>query len=151
MGPEWVTAIDAWARELRALGRSPATVVTRRRWVTLLAGSPGMPEPAAVTREHLIDWMAGQTWAPNTRRSARASARGFFAWARERGIRGDDPTADIPGVRVPPPLPHPAPEARFRAAVAAATPRAELALMLAGFAGLRRAEIAQARREDLDD
>lgn len=148
----WETALAEWVIYLRACGRAETTITTRTAWVRLFARAPLTPRPSDVTSEHVLAWMADQDWSPNTRRSARASLRAFFDRARLTGVRADNPCDQIPPVRVPPPLPRPAPEARYAAAIAAAADRrVELALLLAGHAGLRRGEIARARREDLDE
>ena len=73
------------------------------------------------------------------------------------GLRPDDPVERLRSVRIPQNAPRPVPEDVLRAALArasradvrASNPR--LMILLAAYAGLRAAEIAQVRREDLDD
>jgi site-specific recombinase XerD len=98
----------------------------------------------------VVAWMAAHEWAPNTRVGQRAAIRGLHRWMLRRGMRPDDPTADLPTVRVPPAVPHPASEQALADARARAA-RDEVRLMidLAACAGLRRTEIATLRFADL--
>lgn len=107
--------------------------------------------PAQVTGEALIDWLAGQSWAPNTKRSYRATLRAFYRWMAETGRVARSPAHELPVVRVPRARPRPAPEAAFRWALRSSDDRARLAIMLAGTCGLRRGEIARARRDHLEE
>lgn len=102
----------------------------------------------------MIAWFSVQThWAFETRRSYRTSAMNFFSWLYASGrvpvYLGDA----LPKVRClkgsPRPAPHDAWAAVLAAVLAAADPRVTLMLRLAGEAGLRRAEVAQVRTNDV--
>ena len=98
--------LRGWRRELAAAGRSRGTIGVRmshvRRFFDFAEKSPD-----EVTRADLIDWMAKQEWAPATRRSVRASLRGFFAWyAAEHGLDGSV-ASGLPIVAQPRAVPRP--------------------------------------------
>lgn len=61
------------------------------------------------------------------------------------------PAHALPEVRVPRGRPRPTPEAVYRETMRHDDPLVRLAVMLGGACGLRRAEIAGARREDLEE
>ncbi|WP_087623495.1 tyrosine-type recombinase/integrase [Aeromicrobium sp. PE09-221] len=105
--------------------------------------------PWTVTFDYLVQWLAGQGWAANTRKSYRQSLRSFCSWAMATGRVTESPAHLLPPVRVPRGNPRPVDEATYRAALASADERVRLALLLGGAMGLRRSEIARARREDL--
>jgi integrase len=118
---------------LAAAGCAPGTLRLRRHYLTRWAGR----DQAAT-----VAWLGNPGWAPETRKSARASVATYAAWA------GLD--YDLPAVKVPRALPRPCPEQAYRSAQERATPRVWLMLTLAGSCGLRRAEIASLRGEQLD-
>jgi len=105
-------------------------------------------EPEA-SRDEVVAWLARESWAPSTRKSARAALRSFYSFARRSGRISDDPTLDVGPVKVPRSLPRPASEEQVAAGLDAACPDVALMVRLAAQAGLRCGEIAQLRREDL--
>lgn len=144
----WQEAIGGFTREQQAAGLSVETVKVRgyqlRRIAVDLEGSP-----ATVTGAQLVEWLAGQDWKPETRRSHRATLRAFFAWTVTAGVRQDNPAAELPKVKPAPPAPRPLPAVHYAAARLAADPRLLDMLELMGDAGLRRAEVAQVNSRDL--
>jgi integrase/recombinase XerC len=124
------------------------TVYGRRRYLSRLASDVDL---ATVSGDELLAWLAGHGWAPETRRSAREALMLYFRWATKRGLRADDPTADLPTTRVPPPCPHPATDSVLSRARLAATDEQRLMVDLAALAGLRRAEIAGLPATALED
>lgn len=106
-------------------------------------------DPYGITTEDLINWLASKTWKPNTRRTYRASLRAFYQWAQATGRRADNPAMSIPSITMPRGLPRPAPEPIYRGALADSDERTVLMVTLAGGYGLRRGEVARARREDV--
>lgn len=103
-----------------------------------------------MTEDALIEWLSAHNWAPQTRRVVYASLRTFWDWMVETGRADRSPARRLPRVRTPRPRPRPAPEADFRFALTIPDRRTRLAIMLAGYCGLRRGEIARARREDME-
>ena len=140
--------LDAWTTWLLAAHRSRETIRIRTYHVRRVLTEIGA-DPWALTTAQLVDYLAAQDWAASTRRSYRASLRAFYGWAQATGRRGDNPAALTPGITVPRSLPRPVPEDVLRAALAAADERTQLMMLLAATCGLRRGELARARREDL--
>lgn len=141
--------IKAWGRWMRAAGRPETTIGLRTYHVRRVMAEIEV-SPWELTTEQLVDYLAASRWAPETRRSYRASLRGFYGWARATGRRSDSPADLIPPIRLPRALPRPAPEEVFSEALSKATDREQLMLLLAGHCGLRRGEIARAEAGDLE-
>lgn len=143
-----LSEIMRWETWLRAAGRPPTTIALRTYHVRRVMAEIGL-SPWALTTEDLVTYLGGQVWAPETRRAYRSSLRGFYRWAQATGRRLDDPAALLPAVKVPRGVPRPTPDAHYRQALAKAAPRERLMIHLGAHCGLRRGEIAQARREDV--
>lgn len=141
--------ISAWARWMRAAGRPESTITLRTYHVSRVMAEVGT-SPWGLTTDELVDYLAESGWAPETRRSYRASLRGFYKWAQASGRRQDSPADLIPPIRLPRAVPRPTPERYFEEALANASDREKLMLLLAGVCGLRRGEIAQVRRDHLE-
>lgn len=134
---------------MRAAGVPSTTQTLRLHHVRRVARGVGQ-RPSTLTFDHLAAWMGEQTWAPNTRRSYRASLRAFYTWATAVGYASHSPAHLLPAVSIPRAKPRPTPEVAFRMAMRSADERVRLAIMLAGVCGLRRGEVARARREDME-
>lgn len=135
--------VSAYVTWMRAAGRCDSTIATRTGQAQRLCERV---DPLTATTADLLEILAHDGWKPATRASERAGVRAFFQWLKAAGHRADDPSADLPAVRVPPPVPHPAPEAALaRARLLAPDPWIAATLELAAQAGLRRAEIATLR------
>lgn len=128
-------------------GASPATCDKRRRQLQVYCRDL---DPLTSTESQIAGWLAAHQWGPNTRCSVRAALRGFHRWLFRHDYRADDPTAWLPPVHVPDLLPHPAPERAIHEA-RERSQREDVRLMidLAACAGLRRAEIATLRFDDV--
>lgn len=142
---DWPQLLAAYTVEQRARGHSPETVRTRlsylRRWAVGHELDAG--------RAELVEWLAAPGWSPATRKSAQASLRSFYRWAVRAGFLEADPAASLDPVKVPRALPRPAAEWQVEAGCAAGDLDTRLMVDLAAHAGLRRAEIAALRLEDL--
>lgn len=147
----WAVLIDAYVLTFVSAGQSKRTAQLRRIQLTSMARELGCPV-SAVTPDLLEKWFGGHPeWQIETRRSRRAAARGFFAWATRNGHVSMNPALELAKVAPARPMPKPAPDRVWRAALAAADPRVTLMLRLAAEAGLRRAEVAQVHTRDLLD
>jgi integrase len=104
-----------------------------------------------VKHADLLAWLDGQDWSPETRKGYRAALRSFYGWALRAGHTRRNPAAGLPPVKVPRGAPRPTPEAVLEQAIAAAPDRTRLILLLAAYAGLRRAEIAGLRWDHIAD
>lgn len=138
-----------WAAQLRAAG-APASTVDLR---TYQLGRAARELPVGLleaTGEQLVAWLAGQDWAPATKRGYRAALRSFYSWAIRQGYLERSPADELLPVRVPRGLPRPTPDAAYAAALLAADDRERRALRLGAECGLRRAEIARVRVEDVE-
>lgn len=137
-----------WSTWMRAAGRPETTIGLRvyhlRRVFTDLDA-----DPWSLSVEQLLTYLAGQRWAPETRRSYRASLRAFYSWAQATGKRLDSPAHLLPPIRLPRSVPRPTPERIYRDAWLAADARGRLMIALAAQCGLRRGEVARLRREDV--
>lgn len=125
---------------LRAAGMRPRTIKLKLYYLGRAEHTLG--PLADLTGGDLIGWLADQEWAPETRKSARAALKGFYRWAVEEELLTIDPTSRLPTIRVPLGVPRPAPSAVLKSAFLGASDRDRLLLELAGYAGLRRSEIA---------
>lgn len=138
--------IEAWTTWLKAAGRPNSTIGLRTYHVARVMRHLE-PDPWDVTTQDLVDFLAAQEWAPETRRAYRASLRAFYTWAQATGRRQDNPASLIPVVKVPRGIPRPTPDRVYRDAMLEADDRVRLMIQLAGQCGLRRGEIARAKRD----
>lgn len=156
---EWTAAIAGFATYLRAADRSKQTIRIRTYWVSRLAndvnGEGWEPEgrtfgPGDLRPGDLLQWLGNDTWKSETRKSARASLVAFYRYLVESNQLDDarNPARRLPKVKPARAVPRPAPDAVFRDALWTASDRDRLILMLAGYAGLRRAEIARVHTRD---
>ena len=101
--------IDRYAAYLAAGGRGASTVKLRRSHLVRAAREIGPLESA--TTDKLISYLSCPEWRPATRRSYRASLRGFYRWATTTGEIDADPADGLPTVIQPRGLPRPADDA----------------------------------------
>jgi integrase len=92
---------------------------------------------------------SARTWSIEHRKGVRTSLNQFFDWALQEGIVEHNPAAKLPRIESPTPRPRPAPDDVWFDLIAAAPPRERLMALLAGEAGLRRAEVAALHSDDL--
>jgi integrase/recombinase XerC len=147
---EWFDAIAAFLTALRAAGRPDTTIGLRDYQLRRLAAAVAPCGPWEVTGAQLVDWVGGQEWARETRRSYRSAMRGFYRWAHGAGLVLVDPALALPSVDTRPPQPRPAPEDTYRLALAVADDRVRLMLRLAAELGMRRGEVARVHSDDLE-
>lgn len=146
----WQDALDAWEGWQKAGAAPESTVGQRLYQLRRFASDHPALTPWQVTLDHLVLWLAGHPqWKPNTRRAYRGALRAFFAWSVAVGHLEHSPAAALPRVKATRGLPRPCPEDILRGAVAKADDRARLMLLLAAYGGLRRAEIAALRSQDV--
>jgi len=100
------------------------------------------------TEDDLVAYINNPKWGAETRKAARSTLRGFYAWAHRRGLITENPAAYLRSVRVPSGRPRPVPEDLVRQALDACTSDEQtLMVMLAAYAGLRVSEIAALRSD----
>ena len=148
-----VGVIEDHLAALEANRYSPATVRARRRVLSTL------PDPLAMDRDGIQAWWTGiQTTHDGTPRAAASLAasashvRAFYRDLIQRGIvEGRNPADWLPTVRQASTLADPLREADLVTALRKApTPVMHRAIALGALAGLRSAEIAVLRWEDID-
>lgn len=147
-GITWERSVVLWAGFMTASACTPTTIEQRTYHVARVGRALG-GRPGDVTTAALVDWLSERDWKPNTRRAYRGSLRAFFGWLVAAGHLERSPAAALPTVKVPRPVPRPTPETAYRLALRIADKRARMATLLAGVCGLRRGEVARARREDV--
>lgn len=139
----WHAAAQKYALFLSAAGRSPGTIRLHLHYLSMLQRRQGVPRcPWFVTLDDLAGFLSRSSWAPETRKSARAAVRGFYRYAHRRGWVAVDPAAELEAVTVPPPCPRPTPE-HLVVELVHRGDRIAFMAMLAAYGGLRAAEIAR--------
>lgn len=147
----WVTAIAAFVTYLQAAHQSGTTIRLRSYYLDRLARDLQTPGPFdGVDVDVLTQWLANSEWGGETAKSARASVSAFYRWAvdTDRIDERANPARRLPAVNVEIALPRPTPDMVFQQALWIASDRDRLMLMLAGYGGLRRAEIARVHPAD---
>lgn len=145
----WHQAVTYWSAWLVASGARPRTVELRRYQIGHLAEAHLNRSPWSLRSNDLAAWLADQNWSPETRKSYRSALRSFYGWAVAAGETRHNPAANLQPVRTLTPPPRPVPEHVLERALAGANDRDRLILLLAAYAGLRRAEIASLRWADV--
>ena len=140
------SGIVSWLGWLAAGGSATGTLKVKGRYVRDLAKVAPLRDITAIQIEA---WLGNESWAPETRKSARSSVRSYFAWAQRTGLRSDDPSANLLTVKVPQGKPKPTPEDVLDAALRDASPEVVLMILFGAYAGLRRSEIAGLRWSDI--
>ena len=138
--------LDDYVSWLQAYGVSSSSVSLYVHHLARLSETCHLPE---ATSDELVAWLQRPGWKPNTRRSVRNAMKSYYGWLHRSGRRADDPTSTLRTVRVPPQVPVVAEIEGIEAALRNASPQDHLALSLAAFAGLRRAEIAGLHASDI--
>lgn len=148
----WDALLLRYGQYARAGGRRPGTIRNYGDTVHAFAHW-SHTVPADVTPEQLRTYLANPRWAPETRRSKRNGLCAVFAYAYRDRLLPADPAADLERVHVPSGVPRPVPEDVLGRALRRAgdNPRLALMLLLGSMQGLRRAEIATLRAENITD
>ncbi len=139
-------AIEEWRTWMLAAGRPGTTVTLRTYQLSRVAVDLDL---WAASTEDLARWMAGHSWAQETKRSWRAAMVGFYRWAVLTGRTSTNPALGLPIVKVPRRSARPAPQAAIDFALAGADDRLWVAINLAWRCGLRRGEISRVNGADL--
>lgn len=150
----WGEAIDAWVRHQLAEGKSPGTLVLRRRYLMRFAAASTTPAtPADVASEHVAAFLAVHSaWAAETRYSALSTIRTFLEYWSDEGVLV--PVRNLPKVKRGDPHPRPLPEHELRAVFARCrvvedAERRRLLVQLAAGLGLRCVELSRVHTRDL--
>lgn len=144
----WGEAVMQYIQHMQAAGRSAGTIRLHRHYLGMLAERHR--HPWAVTTAQLVAFMARESWAPETRKSARGVVAAFYRWGHGMGYVSEDPALGLPTVRVPAGVARPAPE-HLVAQLARRDDRLGFMAMLAAYGGLRAAEISRVHGRDFVD
>lgn len=146
----WADIDPLYLKFLKAATRSPRTIELRTYQIKKFRRAhPGL-EAEEVTDEILVDYMGNPDWKPNTKGVVRSSLTGYFGFAFKKGILPDDPSKDLPAVRVPHGVPKPATLEAINAALEKASPRVELMVTIGARVGARAMEIAAVHSRDVE-
>lgn len=146
----WAEIDPLYLKFLNAASRSPRTIELRLYQIQKLRRAlPGL-EAEEITEDHLVDYMGNPNWAPNTKGVVRSSITGYFGFAFRKDLLPDDPSKDLPAVRVPHGVPKPASLEAVNAALEQATPRVELMVTIGVRVGARAMEIAGVHSRDVE-
>lgn len=145
---DWVNAIAAFTRYEASAGYPTTTQRCRRQHLEHLARRTDTG-PWQITAEELLDYTANQQWERETRRGRRATFIAFWDWAVTTARTDDNPAKTLPRIHPGNPDPRPVPDHVYLAALVRADEEEALWIDLAAEHGLRRAEIACIRADDL--
>ncbi len=146
----WNEIDPLYLKYLKAATRSPRTIELRLYQIERFRKTHPGVEAEDVTDDILVDYMGNPNWAPNTKGVVRSSLTGYFGFAFKKGLLPDDPTKDLPAVRVPHGVPKPATLEAVNAALGKASPRVQLMVTIGVRVGARAMEIAQVNTNDIE-
>lgn len=146
---DWESAVTGWCEFLTAGGHSGETIRVRRAMVRRVAALSGTEAPQHLRDVDLVALVARQPWQTDHRRNVRASLTSFYDWCVWQRIVETNPAAGLPKVGESKPKPRPVTDTIWSELLQRARPRERLMARLAAEAGLRRAEVAQMRTDDL--
>lgn len=131
--------LERFERWMLASDRGDGTIRLRMRHMRELACRYNLH---AVIVDDLEDELARRRHlADETRKSYQSSWGLFYGWMHRRGIRVDDPTAQLEAVRVRVRVPRIAPDDQISAAVERANPSHRAMILLARYGCLRLTEL----------
>jgi integrase len=136
---------------LRLSGLSEATIRLRRDHLRSIARRSKTQQPNQLTRGHLMVIMTERQWSNDHKKALRATLNSFYLWCIDEELAEDNVAQCLPKVKAPLPNPRPTPDRIWSELLATAPPRERLMALLAGEAGLRRAEIAVVHTDDLSE
>lgn len=143
--------LDLWCRSMKARNFSRATITCYRRTVGMfLIWSADRHIPLeTVTPNDVVDWLDSRSLGPRTRYAYTSALATFYRWSVREEHLPVDPTLRVDRPRLGRYLPRPAPLEIVMRALDCGDLRVVLMIACGAFAGMRRAEIASVRVEDL--
>lgn len=141
--------LDQHLTGLKAEGRSANTIRDRGRCLRRLHEDLPHGILYACT-EQIQAWLAHDQWGRWSRYTYTGHVLAFYRWLTEQGYISEDPTRTIRRPSAPKCLPRPATDTQIAVALTAPEPL-RTAVLLAMYQGMRRSEIAGARREHISE
>lgn len=141
--------IDEHLTHLKVAGKSEDTRDARSRVLWRLHNYLPMGLAYACT-EQLEAWLASPGWSRWTLFTYTGHVIGFYRWATENAHLDGNPAATIKRPKAPKCRPRPVQDDTLALALACPEPL-RTAVMLAALAGMRRSEIARAKREHITE
>jgi integrase len=145
----WEDALSGWVTWLRVGGKRDTTIRLRSDHVRSIARRSRTQHPRELTLNTIVNLCTERRWSNEHRKGVRSSLIGFYEWALKADLVDENPAAVLPRVAPETPRPRPAPDEIWIGLLDAAAPRERLMALLAGEAGLRRAEVAAVHCNDL--
>jgi len=146
---EWEKAIDGWLAWLKLAGIAKTSIRLRRGHVRAIARRSDTDHPRALTFPTLVSLCSESSWSNDHRKGVRTSLVSFYEWCVGQGITQTNPAESLPRVQESPANPKPATDSVWFDLLDKAGPRERVMALLAGEAGMRRAEVAVAHYDDL--
>lgn len=140
--------LTGWRTAMEAEGKSGETIRLRLLAVSLAART-GHCRVDAITTADLRAWLAAYGNV-STQATYYNSLAAFHLYLQREGLRADNPNGLIRRPRPPKGRPRPCSTPALHALVASAGPKGRPKVILAAWQGLRAAEVARVRGEDLD-
>ena len=137
-----------FARDQKRRGLSRRTIDVRDRTLRLFLADV---DPMTAATYDIEEWLDSRRLGPSSRGSYLSTLCMFFDFLVHIRRRADNPVAEIRRPKVGRRLPHPISRGDLAVALAHAEPRMRCWLTLGAFQGLRCIEMAQLRREDVQE
>ncbi|MGB3353706.1 MAG: tyrosine-type recombinase/integrase [Mycobacterium sp.] len=115
----------------------------------MVARRTQLHNPRQLSLALLIELFSAHDWSLEHRKSVRCSLVSFCEWCIGNELMDSNPAMLLPKMPGDKPRPRPCPDDVWRDLLDAASPRERVMARLAGEAGLRRAEVAGMRRDDV--
>lgn len=147
----WEGSISSWLIWLSASGAPLTTQRLRRGHIRMVAHRSSTRGPAELTLAMLVMICSAEDWSREHRRGVRRSIISFLEWAQREKLVPANVGNGLPRVPSGPPNPRPYPDRLWRQLLVVAGGRERMMIRLAGEMGMRRAEVAVCRREDLTE
>lgn len=136
--------------EMRRRNRRPGTIAARRAALMRLQKFLRPTPLIEASYDELVAWIFDvRHLTPESQATEISHTRQFFRWAIDTELLDVDPTARLRRPTVPRRLPRPMDSTELEVAIGSAPIQVKPWLLLAAYAGLRCAEIARLRAEDL--
>lgn len=141
-------AVEVWRRDMTAQGLSQRTISDR---VRVVAHAAGGSDPVGLGSDQVADYLARPGLTPSSKGTYAAALRAWFGWLQRTGRRDDNPMQILARPRVPAGQPRPVDTDAVRDVLASRLwPSTRAMILLAAYQGLRCAEIAAVRGQDID-